>query len=84
VAVSALSRDRLVAALRAKGLMPVAEGADGAALPASRTVVQQVDAFNLRELPEPRPARSADEFDALAKALLDSPADELAPRRRRR
>jgi hypothetical protein len=84
VAVSALSRDRLVAALRAKGLMPVAEGADGAALPAGRTVARQVDAFELRELPEPRPPRGADEFDALAKALLERPVEGLAPRRRRR
>jgi hypothetical protein len=76
VAVSALSRDRLVAALRERGLMPVCEAPDGTVLPTARTVADPV-LHAAAGLPRLRPAMRGEELDALAKALLDTPQDEL-------
>lgn len=90
VAVSSLPRAKLVAALRAKGLMPVAEDADGVALADGPTVGAPAwyadDA--LPELEPPASAGGSPPFavgtdvDTLAKQILEHPDDgddEAAP-----
>ncbi|HVL98276.1 MAG TPA: helicase-associated domain-containing protein [Egibacteraceae bacterium] len=70
VAVSGLPRDTVVAALRAKGLMPVAEDADGLAL--RPTVTAPADGADLPELRE-RLAGCAAHAQLLAAELLATP-----------
>jgi hypothetical protein len=78
VAVSSLPRTKVVAALRAKGLMPVAEDADGAALTESAAVGETAwpDDDALPELPA---VPAGADVDALAKRLCED-ADEEAAR----
>jgi hypothetical protein len=71
VAVSALSVDKLIAALRARGLMPVAETPDGVTLAHSVNVVSA----DSRELPPLRCAAvvlDAAQIEALAKQVLEN------------
>lgn len=76
VAVSSLPRGKLVAALWAKGLMPVAEDADGVALAEPAAVGEPAwDADDALPDLDAAPAAEADP-DALAKHLLDHPDDE--------
>ncbi|MGH8886995.1 MAG: helicase-associated domain-containing protein [Egibacteraceae bacterium] len=73
VAVSALAADKLVAALRARGLMPVAEAPDGAVLARP----EKAASTKSRQLPTLRSAAvfgDAAEMEALAKHVLENDA----------
>ena len=76
VAVSPLTRDKLVETLRQRGLLPVAESVDGAELPAARTVAVP-RARSRGRLPEFRPAGGVTpgELEVLAKSLLEDRED---------
>ena len=78
VAVSSLPRAKVVAALRAKGLMPVAEDADGVTLaPAAATATPTARAGG--GLPALRDALEIRRADAEALAQKVLAADELVP-----
>lgn len=75
VAVSSLPRAKLVGALRAKGLMPVAEDADGVAITEAPTV--GASAWDVDDaLPEMAAEPAEPDVEALAKRLLDHPDDD--------
>lgn len=78
VAVSSLPRAKLVAALRAKGLMPVAEDADGVALADAPAVGEP--AWDADDALAPLPAAGErTDVDALAKRVLEHPDDDPDP-----
>jgi Helicase conserved C-terminal domain len=71
VAVSALATDKLVAALRARGLMPVAEAPDGVAL-ARPTKVASTKSRQLPELRSTTVFTDQAVMEALAKQVLEN------------